>query len=338
MIDCSREIRNFHDERVKLSEETRKKLSSQAEANEQRLKDGLKKAEEPSPVKFVSQGSYAMRTTVQHPENDYDIDDGVVFTRESLKGKQGADKTPLDARKMVCEALSDDAFNREPEVRNNCVRVYYNEGHHVDMPVYRMETPDTESTLYELASTEWKKSNPEAVTDWFQKQVNAKHSTQEKEGHHQMRRLVRLLKKFAISRDSWNMPSGFILTVLTDEGYFSYDEFDDRALYNLMKSIKSRLDGTLVVQHPVLSETLTKTNEDSCMKELLDKLEWAISELKIIETTDSRKKALKAWKSIFNTDYFDDEIDKCESKSASFVIAGNQPVQPVHKAGGGRFG
>src|ERR1039457_6392105 len=90
MIDCSKEISNFHDDRVKLPEDIRKKLSDQAEANERRLKDGLKEAEEPAPSHFVLQGSYAMRTTVQHPENNYDIDDGVVFTRESLKGRQGA--------------------------------------------------------------------------------------------------------------------------------------------------------------------------------------------------------------------------------------------------------
>jgi len=337
MIDCSKEISNFHDDRVKLPEDIRKKLSDQAEANERRLKDGLKEAEEPAPSHFVLQGSYAMRTTVQHPENDYDIDDGVVFTKESLKGRQGADKTPLDARKMVCEALYDDAFKKKPEVRDNCVRVYYNEGHHVDVPVYRMENADSDSTLYELASANWKKSNPEAVTEWFQKQLNAKHSSQEKAGHHQMRRMVRLLKKFAISRASWNMPSGFVLTVLTNERYWNYDEREDRAFYNLLKSIKSRLDGSLVVQHPVLAETLTKTNQDACMKELRERLDWAISELEITQTTDSKKQGLKAWRRVFDTDYFDDQIDERSSK-CSLVIANDEPTAPVLKAGGGRFG
>ncbi len=337
MIDCSKEVRKFHDDRVKLSEDIRKKLSDQAEANERRLKEGLKDAEEPAPNRFVLQGSYAMRTTVQHPKNDYDIDDGVVFTKESLKGKQGADKTALDARKMVCDALYDEAFKTKPEVRENCVRVYYNEGHHVDVPVYRMENPDSKSTLYEIASGDWKKSNPEAVTEWFQKQLKAKHSSQEKEGQHQMRRMIRLLKKFCISRASWNMPSGFILTVLTDERYWTFDERDDRAFYSLIKAIKSRLDGSLVVQHPVLSETLTKTTEDACMKELRERLAWAINELKVLETTDSKKQALKAWRKVFDTDYFDDLIEENSSKN-SLVIANEEPTAPVQKAGGGRFG
>jgi hypothetical protein len=278
-----------------------------------------------------------MRTTVQHPKNNYDIDDGVVFSRESLKGAQGADKTALDARKMVCEALYDDAFKREPEVRPNCVRVYYNEGHHVDVPVYRMENPDSDSTLYELASADWKKSNPEAVTKWFQKQLDAKHSSKEKDGHHQMRRLIRLLKNFSISRDSWNMPSGFILTVLTDEKYSTYDERDDRAFYDLLKALKSRLDYDLVVRHPVLAETLTETSDDAYMRELRERIEWALAELKVLETTDSKAKSLKAWKKVFNTDYFDDAIEDNTSK-ASLVVANEEPTAPVLIAGGGRFG
>ena len=339
MMNCSKEIRSFHDDRVKLSEDVRKKLSDQAEANERRLKDGLKEADEPSPSHFVLQGSYAMRTTVQHPENDYDIDDGVVFTKESLKGKQGADKTALDARKMVCDALerNSDSFKKKPEVRENCVRVFYKEGHHVDVPVYRMENPDADGTLYEIASADWKKSNPEAVTDWFQNQLKSKHSSQETPGEHQMRRMVRLLKKFATSRPSWNMPSGFILTVLTNARYYSYNERDDQAFYDLLKSIKARLDGSLVVQHPVLSEPITKTNEDACMKELKERLEWAISELDITQTTDSKRKALKAWRRVFDTDYFDDQIDESSAK-CSLVVANEQPTAPVQKAGGGRFG
>ena len=55
------------------------------------------------------------------------------------------------------------------------------------------------------------------------------------------------------------MPSGFVLTVLTDEKYWTFDERDDRAFYNLLKALKSRLDYNLVVRHPVLSENLTET-------------------------------------------------------------------------------
>jgi hypothetical protein len=238
---------------------------------------------------------------------------------------------------MVCKALADDAFSRQPEVRENCVRVYYNEGYHVDVPVYRVENPDSESTLYQIASVDWRNSNPEAVTEWFQKQLKAKHSPQEDTGHHQLRRMVRLLKMFCMSRASWNMPSGFIATVLADEKYWTYDERDDRAFYNLLKAVKSRLDYNLVVRHPVLPENITKTNEDPCMVEMKDRLKWAIEELEITQTTDSKKKALKAWRKVFDTDYFDDQIEETSARCA-IVVTREEPTQPVWKSGGGQFG
>ena len=74
----------------------------------------------------------------------------------------------------------------------------------------------------------------------------------------------------------------------------------------------------------------------STRQEFRVRLDWALSELKVCETTTSRKDALKAWKRVFNTDYFDIEIEE-STKTSSFVITGSQPSQPVNKAGGGRF-
>jgi hypothetical protein len=338
MYDCDKEVRKFHGAKVKLSEETRNKLLRHAEANENRLKKGLEEAKKPMPKFFVLQGSQAMRTGVQHPENDYDIDDGVVFTRESLKGAQGADKTALDARKMVCDALQDEIFKKQPEIRTNCVRVYYNEGHNVDVPVYRVENPDSESTVYELASVDWKKSNPEGVTKWFSNQLDLKASP--KESSHQMRRLVRMLKSFANSRDSWNMPSGFALTVLTNESYYAHEDRDDHAFYQLLKRIKNRLEGSKDVYHPVLTSEKLNSSDDPCMSELKDRLTWAINELEVTQKSDcTRKAALKAWKSVFNTDFFDDMISEEESaKASSYAVLNANPSKEVDKHGGGRFG
>ena len=74
---------------------------------------------------------------VQDQHKDYDIDDGVYFHKDDLQGPKGGEKTALDAKKMVRKALHDDRFKMAPEVRTNCVRVYYNVGYHVDVPVYR---------------------------------------------------------------------------------------------------------------------------------------------------------------------------------------------------------
>jgi hypothetical protein len=338
-IDCAEDIRRYHDNDVKLPGEIRKKLREHRNANRDRLKENLSESEKPSPLRFQKQGSYAMRTTVQHPANDYDIDDGVVFAKADLKGERGGEMTPLDARKMVGAALEDDRFSRQPEVLKNCVRVYYNEGHHVDVPVYR-ESGDEGSEVCEIASSIWRQSDPAEVNAWFDGRVAARKSEQDDADDPQLRRLVRLLKRYTTSRDSWNLPNGFILTVLADGAYFTFDTREDRAFYNLIVSVRNRLRTDLIVKNPTQDEVLTKEYPDAKMVDLREKLSDAITTLQVLfDPKVTRKEALKAWAKVFNTDAFDEEIDADEeSARASVVVGSSTPQAAVHKAGGGRFG
>src|SRR5690606_14621937 len=112
-------------------------------ANRTRLKNGLAKAEKPAPFGQHTQGSYAMHTMVQDADADYDIDDGVYFEKDRLVSPQGGELSALAVRQMICDALQDDRFNKAPTVLKNCVRVFYNEGFHVDVPAYRrLESED----------------------------------------------------------------------------------------------------------------------------------------------------------------------------------------------------
>lgn len=158
-----------------------------------------------------------MHTMVQHPENDYDIDDGAVFLRDDLKGDRGGDMSPREARDMVRDALNDGSFSSPPETKKNCVRVQYQVGYHVDIPVYREYEDDTGKMVLELASSEWRESDPQEITTWFNDAV-IENSPDANNGR-QMRRIVCLLKMFARSRKSWKLPSGLILSVLVDEKY-----------------------------------------------------------------------------------------------------------------------
>jgi hypothetical protein len=348
MRDCSLELTQYHDERVKLSEDTRKDLRAKADANEKRLTEGLEEAEKPLPLWFAIQGSYAMRTTVQHPLNNYDIDNGVVFAKKDLVGDRGGTMSPLDSRQMVCDAVQDDMFNKQPERRQNCVRVYYNTGYHVDLPVYRVEDPDSESEIYELASSNWKQSSPTGVTDWFDEQVKTHRGTEEPANKSQMRRMVRLLKKFAISRDKlneedgeitgWYMPSGFVLTKLVTDCFTSYQEREDEAFKTIVKAIYNQIQFNFDVYHPVIAgENLTKGADDPKMVVLKDKLEWAIGKLDSITDETSKKKALRTWDQIFNEEYFEDEFD-VTNEAKSFSILSSEPTAPVDKKGGNSFG
>jgi hypothetical protein len=153
--DANKLLTSFHDAKVFVTEAELATYRSRREANRARLKAGLESDQDPQPSEHVQQGSYAMDTMVNSETETSDIDDGAVFARESLKGSQGGDKTPAAAKEMVCKALSSGTtFKTPPEVRNNCVRVFYNDGFHVDVPVYRSYEKDG-IDIKELASSTW---------------------------------------------------------------------------------------------------------------------------------------------------------------------------------------
>lgn len=336
-FNCSLELKKFHDQAIFLPAQRQADMREHRDCNQRRLKAGLAKLERPAPLEFVKQGSYAMRTMVQHPENDYDIDDGVVFAIEDLKGSQGADMSALEARKMVCEAVQDDRFKDQPTVKNNCVRIFYNEGYHVDVPVYRqIEQEQNGVTSLELgSSTGWKLTDPRGVTKWFINCLDMK----EKMGaeREQLRRIVRYLKAFSRSRKSWVMPSGFILTVLCND-YYEASDRDDASLYETFKKIAAGITYNLVVNHPVLlGETITKTDCDKNMEDFRTNLNWALEQLAILGQDDCNKKsALKTWANVFNTSFFEDEL-KAAAESTFYISTGRKPSESVIPGGNKEF-
>ncbi len=309
MKDCHSDMLAFHDERVTLSTAARNEMRTRRNSNRKRLEKGLERDEEPQPRMLKSQGSYAMWTMVQYKAKDYDIDDGVYFAKDELKGPKGGDRTPLAAKEMVKKAGHDDSFKKPPDVRANCVRVYYDAGYHVDVPVYRIveeEGAPAATESYELASSEWKSSDPAEVTNWFSKENQSQSPNKENGG--QLRRITRLLKTFARSRDSWNtrIATGFMITKLVVEKYQVNDAREDTSLYDTMRSIRDRLKTNLEVDHPVVSgEKLTKGPDDARTRFLREKLSEAIDTLDVLFDPDcTTAESRKAWDKAFNTDFF----------------------------------
>lgn len=342
MKDCAKELRKYHNDEVTLPKAEQDEMRKRRDANRTRMKRGLERDGKPLPKEHIVQGSYAMQTMVQHPNNDYDIDDGALFWKEELKGPRDGEMSPQAAKQMVANALKDKAFSEDPVVKPNCIRIVYQAGYHVDIPVYR-QLKIQDDTVYELASTEWKESNPQGVTNWFKECVASRKFFTD--GDDQLRRVVRYLKAFARSRESWNMPSGFILTVLADEKLVFDKVREDQMLRYTMRDIHLRLTHDLVVCHPVLTgETLTEDTEDADMRELRDRLEWALDKLNILDDPDcTRKKALKTWGEVFNTDFFDqfisDDDDGGGSKGSigPFVGSGSTNPPAVEKGGRGSY-
>ena len=90
MIDCAKDVRAYHDQEVTLPKAEQDSMRDRRNANRRRVRKGLAKADKPAPIEFVKQGSYAMKTMIRDPDNDYDIDDGVYFRKEDLVGDQCA--------------------------------------------------------------------------------------------------------------------------------------------------------------------------------------------------------------------------------------------------------
>ncbi|MBL8725531.1 MAG: hypothetical protein JNK49_15930 [Planctomycetes bacterium] len=355
MFNCSDDVLGFHDVEVTLPLKEREEMRGRRKAVRERLKAGLEKSGKPLPIESKSQGSYAMKTMTQDPDKDYDIDDGVYFDRADLVGSRGADMSSLEARQMVRDAVDDRSFKTKPEVRPNCVRVVYDAGYHVDLPVYRRVTSKdvfgTESVYYELASVDWKRSDARDVTAWFDKENELQ--SPDKENGRQLRRITRLLKKFAKSRKDWKGKAlgGFGITKLVVEKYSANALREDTALHSVMQAIKSRLDYDLVVKHPVTpNDTITKGRDDARARFLREKLGDALEWLKpVFDAQCDRKTAAACWDKVFNTSYFTERLKKETSASAELptgaldggllktVSATPAARDAVQKDGGGRY-
>ncbi len=320
MIDCSGLILSFHDKRVTLPQSERTTMRERRDSNRRRLIKGLEQEKRSAPT-FKSQGSYAMKTMLQHPQKAYDIDDGVYFKANELVGPRGGLISALDARRLVCDAVDDGRFNTPPEVRKNCVRVLYNEGYHVDLPVYRRLEKQGAFGPYEeveLASNEWTRSDARDVTAWFTEK-NRDLSPDEGNGR-QMRRIVRLIKRFARSRESWkgSMLCGFGISVLiagneTQAACFRASAGrDDVALFETMRAIRDRLNYDLVIWHPCTpNTTISRGTDDAKARFLREKLDDALDWLRPIHDLYCDKtEALKAWGKVFNTSFFEDEAKR----------------------------
>lgn len=346
MFDCSKDLRAYHDQEVTLPKSEQDAMRDRRNTNRTRLRNGLDKASKPKPIEFVKQGSYAMKTMCRDPDNDYDIDDGVYFQKTDLVGARGAEMTSLQARWMVRDAIDDGKFKRAPEVRSNCVRVFYEKGYHVDLPVYRRVVAETmfdEEVYFELAaSSGWKRSDARDVSDWYEDQ-----RADSADGI-QLRRINRDLKKYVRSRRSWrgSLLSGFGISVLTTEKFRANDR-EDRALYDTMVAIRNRLNQNLEVAHPVTpGDTITSGPDDAKARCFREKLTEAINTLAPLFDADcTREKALKCWDKVFATTFFSERLESEQRASvavpaiigsAALLSATAAAASAVSTVGGGR--
>jgi hypothetical protein len=186
--------------------------------------------------KFHGQGSFEMNTGVNPiPEYDndgntllkYDLDFGVYF----IEKEDEVNKKLIDTwHNWVYQAVEDHT-NQKPIKKTTCIRVIYNDGHHIDLPIY-YKLDD----VIELAhkSKGWIESDPKAFYEWFNNLKNA-----------QLERIVRYLKAWKNYRENKNsnlkLPSGFELTILAANNWVK-DDNDDKAFRETIRKIEAELN------------------------------------------------------------------------------------------------
>lgn len=352
-VNCNAEMTTYHRDEVTLSLKQQQDMHAHRNAGRTRLENGLDTAGKPQPREVRSQGSYQMRTMVQDPENDYDIDDGAYFRHDDLKDDDGLHLSPLAARQRVCDALKwDGRFNQAAELKTNCVRQAYAKGYHIDVPVYRImvvtDWQGNEIERYELASGDsWVISDARAVTRWFNDKVKGLNGNDSElsEGQadgSQPRRVTKLTKKFA-RRADWKAKttSGITITKLVVDHFVAGADRDDIALRETWKAIQADLVWSTKVTHPVVDKNLAE-NGDEQVTHFRACLKAALDTLAVLDKEDcTRAQAREAWDDVFDTTFFSDQPDPDPAKRAA-TGGSVMEVTKVETArrddGGGRFG
>lgn len=320
----------FYHTHVRLPNTKRTELAEHRDTNLERLNAGLDKIGEEDntsyahPLRHRDQGSYPMHTLNQRPDNDYDIDVAIIFRKDDLPSSTQA------ARKRIERAFTTVGgnFAKPPKARTNAVTVWYAEGYHIDFAVYREVEDEYGETVTEHAGAEWKVRDPVEITKWFKQTVREKSPSSAsgatvEDG--QFRRIVRLLKAFARSREYWNLPGGMIISKLMEECCQANYERDDMALRATMTSIYNRLLDNLEVYDPIhTDQKLTyKAEFTKQVERFRDRLGDASKELAILDDASCTfAQAMNAWYWVFQHEfwYVDDDKGSSESSKGPSVL------------------
>ncbi len=285
MSDLKSEFKTFHD-RIVLTPGKKEALRKGRKAIRDRIRNYFREELKVKLPKFQGQGSFVMETTVNPLDGEFDIDDGVYLQHLDEKDDSKWPK-PETVHNWLLKA-TEGHTNEKPKDKRTCVRVRYAGQYHVDLPSYTKL--DGDYLLAEKGNKGWHRSDPLALTLWFENHVKA-HGEQ-------LRRLVRYLKAwgdFQTGRRG-TMPSGLILTVLATQ-YFSADEREDVALGNLAQAISNTVHSVFCVYNPVdTEEELTAHLTDEQKARFQESISELASDAAKATDTDDSQEASRLWR------------------------------------------
>jgi len=124
-----------------------------------------------------------------------------------------------------------------------------------------------------------------------------------------------LLKVYARAQAGDQALTGLILTILAAECH-RYSKREDEAFRELLENLLQRLRRSGEVRNPANQiEILTKSSDVSKVNALFRALENTVQAMKDLDRANCRRsQALRVWKNVFKTDYFDSEISRAEEE------------------------
>lgn len=235
MPKLQKEFNDFHDS-IKLGTyEENITLREKRDMLIDELKNGLKDEKVPDTNKSLTfstfgQGSYAMNTGIYPPNNDYDIDVGIVF--DITNNEFG----PVKLKKLIRDKLT--RSNRTIQIRRPCITVKYEDGYHVDLAVYANNSGDYHIAWAKEFSSDnsWEKSEPKKLINWVN---NISSDTNQKA---QYRRCVRYLKAWKENQFSTNgnaKPPSIGLTIQARYSFSNQADNDLDALIGIVSYIRN---------------------------------------------------------------------------------------------------
>jgi len=285
MADLNSEFMTFHDQ-VDLNSGKKEALRKARDAIRDRIRKYFRKNLKVRLPKFLAQGSYAMGTTVNPLNGEFDIDDG-VYLQHLPEDNDSNWPTPETVHRWLVKA-TDGHTKEKPSDKRTCVRVRYAGQYHVDLPSYG--NLNDKHMLAEKGNKGWHRSDPLALTVWFKEKIQV--------NGEQLRRLVRYLKAWADFQSGrrGKMPSGLIFTVLSVQ-HFRADERDDVSLANTVQAIYDTIYPLFCVYNPVdIKEELTARLTDEQKECFQDAISDLSSDAANAISIDDREEASKLWR------------------------------------------
>lgn len=305
MTDLHKEFQDYYEE-IRLTAAKRTSLKDSREANRNRIRKHFKDVLKKPVPKFHGQGSYMMKTNVNHlADGEYDIDDGVYL--QGLGTDESQWPSSEEVHGWVYDAVKDatDDVTDKP----NCVRVRYARNYHIDLPIYALDAVDQPKIFKKKKDPEL--SDPRAFTDWFTTQVSNKGD--------QIRRIVRYLKGWRdFKGGNSRIASGVALTVLACNHYVARER-DDEALVETVKAMVNYLSLSTsmhvykpTVNYDCLSCSWTAAQRRdfiSALEKLRDKGQDALDE-------EERSTASGIWRKLFGERFPEVKEEDASSKSS----------------------